>query len=56
MPLAARHALAPKGNVMQCDGKSKRMGYTRGTTASFKKAIVTLTKDSKTIEFFDGLM
>ena len=43
-------------NVMQYDGKNKRMGYTRGTTASFKKAIVTLTADSKTIEFFDGLM
>ena len=43
-------------NVMKYDGKHKRMGYTHGTTASFKKAIVTLTKDSKTIEFFDGLM
>ena len=43
-------------NVMKCDGKHKRMGYTHGTTASFKKAIVTLAKDSKTIEFFDGLM
>lgn len=43
-------------NVMNCDGKFKRMGYTKGTTASFKKAIVTLTEDSKTIEFFDNLM
>ena len=43
-------------NVINCDGKHKRMGYTSGTTASFKKAIVTLTEDSKTIEFFDGLM
>ena len=43
-------------NVMNYDGKYKRMGYTSGTTASFKKAIVTLTEDSKTIEFFDSLM
>ena len=43
-------------NVMNCDGKERRRGYTHGTTASYKKAIVTLTKDSKTIAFFDSLM
>ena len=43
-------------NVMYCDGKERRRGYTHGTTASYKKAIVTLTKDSKTIAFFDSLM
>lgn len=43
-------------NVMNCDGKHKRMGYTSGNTASFRKAIVTLKEGSKTIEFFDSLM
>ena len=42
-------------NTMNCDGKLKRMGRYEGRTASFKKAIVTLTEDSKTIEFFDGM-
>lgn len=43
-------------NVMHCRGKDRRRGYTVGKTASSKKAIVTLTEDSKTIEFFDSLM
>lgn len=43
-------------NIMNCDGKRKRMGYTSGTTASYKKAVVTLTENSKTVEFFDSLM
>lgn len=43
-------------NIMNYDGKNKRMGYTHGTTTSFKKAVVTLTKDSKTVEFFDSLL
>ena len=34
----------------------KAQGRTGGYTASWKKAIVTLTADSKTIAFFDGLM
>jgi large subunit ribosomal protein L23 len=42
-------------NTMNCRGKDKRMGRYEGKTSSYKKAIVTLTKDSKTIEFFDGL-
>ena len=36
--------------------KPKRMGYNRGYTKAWKKAIVTLKADSKTIEFFDGMM
>ena len=36
-------------------GKTKRMGVHVGKRADYKKAIVTLTKDSKTIEFFEGL-
>ncbi len=43
-------------NVMNCQGKDRRQGYTHGKTSKFRKAIVTLTEDSKTIEFFDSLM
>ena len=35
--------------------KPKRLGVHFGYTSEWKKAIVTLTADSKTIEFFDGL-
>lgn len=41
---------------MNCSGKNRRQGYTHGKTSKFRKAIVTLTEDSKTIEFFDSLM
>ena len=35
----------------------KRVGrYPQGRTASWKKAMVTLTADSKTIEFFEGMV
>ena len=40
-------------NTMNVTGKLKRMGRYEGRRASYKKAIVTLTKDSKTIEFFE---
>lgn len=43
-------------NTINCQGKMRRYGRFEGRTASWKKAIVTLTKDSKTIEFFDGMM
>lgn len=36
-------------------GKTKRVGVHVGKRADFKKAIVTLTTDSKTIEFFEGM-
>ncbi len=36
--------------------KPKRVGYHYGYTSEWKKAIVKLTEDSKTIEFFDSLM
>jgi large subunit ribosomal protein L23 len=42
-------------NVVNYDGKVKRMGRTEGKTSSFKKAYVKLTKDSKPIEFFESL-
>ena len=40
-------------NTMNVTGKLKRMGRYEGRRASYKKAIVTLAKGSKTIEFFD---
>ena len=44
-----------KVNIMNYDGKVKRMGSSVGRTAAYKKAIVTLTSGSKEIEFFQGL-
>jgi large subunit ribosomal protein L23 len=43
-------------NTMNCLGRKKRMGINSGFTPAWKKAIVTLKEDSKTIEFFDGMM
>ena len=42
-------------NTMNLDGKTKRRGRTFGKTAKTKKAVVTLTEDSKDIEIFEGL-
>ena len=42
-------------NTMNLDGKTKRRGMTFCKTAKTKKAIVTLTEDSKDIEIFEGL-
>ena len=36
-------------------GKVKRMGATTGKRPDWKKAVVKLTADSKTIEFFEGM-
>ena len=45
-----------KVNTINYDGKTKRMGAGRpGTRKSWKKAYVQLTKDSKTIEFFESM-
>lgn len=44
-----------KVNTLNIKGKQKRLGRFVGTTASWKKAIVTLTSDSKAIEFFEGM-
>ena len=44
-----------KVNTVNYDGKTKRRGYTFGKTAATKKAVVTLTEDSKDIEIFEGL-
>ena len=46
-----------KVNTMNVPGKAKRMGAARpGRTKDWKKAIVLLTEDSKTIEFFEGMV
>lgn len=45
-----------KVNTISMKSKSKRVGYHLGKTSEWKKAIVTLTADSKTIEFFDSMM
>ena len=42
-------------NTMRTLGKMKRQGRTQGRTPEVKKAIVTLKKDSKNIEFFEGM-
>ena len=44
-----------KVNTINMKRKAKRQGYTSGYTAAWKKAIVTLKSDSKTIEFFEGM-
>ena len=45
-----------KVNTVSMKSKSKRVGYHLGKTSEWKKAIVTLTAGSKTIEFFDSMM
>ena len=46
-----------KVNTVNYDGKMKRQGYGRpGCRAAYKKATVTLTEDSKTIELFEGMV
>ena len=42
-------------NTITMKKKPKRLGVHFGYTSEWKKAVVTLTADSKTIEFFDGL-
>ena len=44
-----------KVNTVSMKGHLRRMGRNQGYTSDWKKAIVTLTETSKTIEFFDGL-
>ena len=42
-------------NTINMKKKPKRLGVHFGYTSEWKKAIVTLTADSKTIEFFEGM-
>ena len=44
-----------KVNTLRTLGKIKRQGRTSGRTPEIKKAYVTLKKDSKAIEFFEGM-
>ena len=44
-----------KVNTLNCHGKLKRMGRTQGYTSDYKKAVVTLKKDSKGIAFFESM-
>jgi large subunit ribosomal protein L23 len=44
-----------KVNTLSVPGQRRRQGYNVGYTASWKKAIVTLTKDSKGIAFFESM-
>ena len=46
-----------KVNTVRMQGKMKRTGaYPMGRRSAYKKAVVTLTADSKTIEFFEGMV
>jgi large subunit ribosomal protein L23 len=42
-------------NTVSVKKKPKRLGVHEGYTSEWKKAIVQLTEDSNTIEFFDGM-
>ena len=46
-----------KVNTVRMQGKVKRVGANpAGKRADYKKAVVTLTADSKTIELFEGMV
>ena len=42
-------------NTINMKSKPKRLGVHMGSTSEWKKAIVTLKSDSKTIAFFDSM-
>ncbi|KEO81737.1 50S ribosomal protein L23 [Tumebacillus flagellatus] len=43
-----------KVNTLRVPSKKKRVGRFVGRTSEWKKAIVTLTSDSKPLNFFEG--
>lgn len=45
-----------KVNTLIVKGHFKRQGKSEGYTSDWKKAMITLKKDSKTIEFFEGMV
>lgn len=45
-----------KVNTINVRGKFRRQGKFSGDTPSWKKAYVTLTPESKAIEFFEGMI
>lgn len=44
-----------KVNTLHVRGRSVRVGRHEGYKSNWKKAIVTLTQESKNIEFFEGM-
>ncbi len=42
-------------NTLRVRGKNKRVGVHTGKRPDYKKAVVTLKEDSKTIEFFESM-
>ena len=45
-----------KVNTLNVRGHFRRQGRSEGYTSAWKKAVVTLTEDSKTIEFFESMI
>lgn len=45
-----------KVNTLHVRGQMRRQGKYEGYTKSWKKAVVTLTEESKTIEFFESMV
>lgn len=45
-----------KVNTLHVRGQMRRQGRTQGYTRSWKKAVVTLKPESKTIEFFESMV
>ena len=45
-----------KVNTLNVKGHLRRQGRYQGYTSDWKKAYVTLTEDSKAIEFFEGMI
>lgn len=46
-----------KVNTLNVLGKKKRTGkYPEGYSSAWKKAVVKLTEDSKSLEFFEGMV
>jgi large subunit ribosomal protein L23 len=45
-----------KVNTLHIRGHMRKQGKTQGYTREWKKAVVTLKPDSKTIEFFESMM
>ena len=45
-----------KVSTVNVRGRLRRQGRNQGYTRAWKKAYVTLTPDSKEIEFFEGMM
>ena len=43
-------------NTINVNGRAKRQGLHQGYKPDWKKAIVTLTEESKGIEFFESMM